>query len=790
MISFASWADGAIVSSTSGSRRRATVTRAPRAFDTLRQLFLLALLAPVLAAAQDRFVVADIRLEGLQRISAGTVFNYLPIQVGDTVDAERTAEAIRALFGTGFFNDVRIERDGDTLVVSVAERPSIASIALSGNDTLETEALLESLRNVGFAEGRVFDRSVFEQVEQEIRRTYFAVGKYGVRITSTITPLERNRVAINFDISEGEAATIKQINIVGNAVFDDDDLTDLFTLQITSWYSVFTKSDQYSKEKLSADLETLRSHYLDRGYINFNIDSTQVSITPDKRDVYITVNVTEGEQFGIGEVVLAGELLVDREELFPMVVVQRGDVFSRKDVTETTAKLTERLGQEGYAFANVNAVPEIDEASRTVKITFFIDPGKRVYVRRVSFRGNTKTRDEVLRREMRQLEGAWISTGAVERSKVRLDRLGYFEEVNVETPAVPGTTDQVDVEFNVVEAPSGNLTVGAGYSQGDGFVLASSVTQDNVFGTGHRLTINLNTSSVNRNIGFSWLNPYFTLDGVSLGVDVYWRTTDANNANVADYTLDQFGGGFSLGIPVTEFNYVNLGLNAENTKFKPGGGASEEVLEFAQETGGEFNTLTVSAGWSNDSRNSRLFPNRGAFTRLGAEMAIPGLDLSFYKVTARHQRFIPLLNDITLMVNGDLGYGDGLGDTDDLPLTDNFFAGGIRSVRGFEDNTLGPRDSLGEPLGGSLKVVGNLELILPVPFVGDSRNFRLTGFFDIGNVFGPDESFAVDDLRYSLGLSAVWLSPLGPLTISVAAPLKSEDEDDEQPLQFTFGTTF
>jgi outer membrane protein insertion porin family len=748
------------------------------------------LLLPCLAMGQDSFVVDDIRLEGLQRISAGTVFNYLPIQVGDRVTAERSAEAIRALFRTGFFNDVRIERDGATLVVSVVERPSIASIDFQGNSQLTTEDLTESLKNVGFAVGRVFDRSVFDQVEQELRRSYFAVGKYGVKITSTVTPLERNRVAIYFDISEGEAATIKQINVVGNSVFDDDELVDLFSLKTSRWYSKFTKSDQYSKQKLAADLETLRSYYLDRGYINFNIDSTQVSITPDKRDVYVTVNVTEGDQYEVSEVLLAGELIVDREELFKGVQVLKGDVFSRKDVTETSANLTEKLGDGGYAFANVNAVPEIDEAAKAVKLTFFIDPGKRVYVRRVTFKGNTKTRDEVLRREMRQLEGAWISTSAVERSKVRLDRLGFFESVNVETPAVPGTTDQVDVDFNVVEAPSGNLLIGAGFSQSQGIVLSAGVTQENVFGTGHRLTVNLNTSDFNRNIGVAWVNPYFTIDGVSLAVDAYYRLTDAEDAGIAAYTLDELGGGFTFGVPISEFNTVDLGINIENTEFRPGAFPSTEVLAFQALNGNNYNTLTLTAAWANDTRNSRLFPDRGSLSRLSASVAIPGLDLSYYKLTARHQRFFPLLRDITLMIDGEVGYGDGIGDTEDLPLTRNFYAGGIRSVRGFESNTLGPRDSRGEPLGGDLKMVGNFELILPVPFLSDSRNFRLTSFFDIGNVFGPNEEFAVGNLRYSVGLSAVWLSPLGPLTVSIAAPLKTEDQDETQPLQFTFGTSF
>jgi len=444
------------------------------------------MLFSVLAQGQEAFIVQDIRLEGLQRISVGTVFNYLPIQVGDQIDENRTAEAIRSLFRTGFFKDVRIEREGDVLVVFVTERPSLASIDFSGNKEISTEDLEISLQGIDFVVGRAFDRSIFDQVEQQLRRSYFAVGKYGIKLVSTVTPLPRNRVAVNFDIIEGDAATIKKINIVGNKAFEESDLLGLFNLKITNFLSFFTKTDQYSKQKLGADLETMRSFYLDQGFINFNIDSTQVSITPDKRDVYITVNITEGGEFFIKEVLLAGELIVDKDELSRLVTVQQGAVFSRKDVTETSAELTERLGVDGYAFANVNAVPEINDNEKTITLTFFIDPGKRVYVRRLNFSGNAKTRDEVLRREMRQLEGAWISTSAVERSKERLQLLGYFDEVNVETPAVAGTTDQVDVDFYVVEAPSGNLVVGAGYSQESGVILTTSVTQDNFLGTEHQ----------------------------------------------------------------------------------------------------------------------------------------------------------------------------------------------------------------------------------------------------------------------------------------------------------------
>jgi len=748
------------------------------------------LFASVAAQAQESFVVKDIRLEGLQRISAGTVFNYLPIQVGDRVDKTRTAEAIRSLFKTGFFKDVRIEREADVLVVSVTERPSIASIEFSGNQEISTEDLETSLKSIDFVTGRAFDRSLFDQVEQQLRRSYFAVGKYGIKLTSTVTPLPRNRVAVNFDIVEGDPATIKQINIVGNKAFDEDDLLDLFKLKTTRFLSFFTKTDQYSKQKLAADLETLRSFYLDRGFIKFNIDSTQVSITPDKRDVYITVNITEGDEYYVKEVLLAGELMVDKDVLSKLVIVQQGAVFSRKDVTETSAKLTERLGVDGYAFANVNAVPEISDKDKTVTLTFFVDPGKRVYVRRVNFKGNAKTRDEVLRREMRQLEGAWISTTAVERSKERLQRLGYFEEVNVETPAVPGTTDQVDVDFNVVEAPSGNLVVGAGFSQSSGVVLSTSVSQDNFLGTGQRVSLNLNTSQVNRNIGISWLNPYFTLDGVSLGLDAFYRTTDASNANGADYNLDELGTGATFGVPISEFNTIDLGVRIKNTDFQPGNTASAEVLAFEKSSGGNFNTLTFTAAWSNDTRDSRILPNKGQLTRLSGEFAIPGMDLSYYKLTARHQQFFPLFRNITGSLKGEVGYGDGVGDTTELPLTENFFAGGIRSVRGYKANTLGPRDSRNEALGGDLKVVGNAELILPVPFLKDSGNFRFTSFFDAGNVYGPGENFDLGELRYSVGLSALWISPLGPLTMSLAAPLKSQAQDDTQPLQFTFGTSF
>ena len=742
------------------------------------------------SAAADAFTVRDIRLEGLQRITAGTVFNYLPIKVGDTLDDTRTAEIVRTLFRTGFFRDVRIERDGETLVVSVVERPSIGSIEFIGNKDLKTEDLLSALEQAGFAEGRVFNRSILDQVEQELHRTYFAAGKYGARITSTVTPLERNRVGVGFDVQEGAVAKIRQINIVGNAAFDDDELLDEFELETTGFFSFITRSDRYSKPRLAADLETLRAFYLDQGFINFNIDSTQVSITSDKEDVYITINVTEGGSYVVREVRLQGVLAVPEEEIFELVTVVQGDTFSRKSVTETVGNISDRLGDEGYSFANVNAVPEIDDAQKKVDLTFHIDPGERVYVRRVNYKGNTKTRDEVLRREMRQIESAVISTEAIERSKVRLERLGFFESVNVETPAVPGAPDQVDVDFTVVERPSGNLLLGIGASQTQGAVLDINVTEENFLGTGNRLRASFNNSKVNRDISLSWLDPYWTIDGVSRGIEIYNRRTDARDANLADYDLDDLGAGVTFGIPISEFTRINVGLDVEQTDFIAGATASQEVRDFQAEHGGKFITVLVTGSWSNDKRDSRFLPSTGTLTRLSGEVAVPGGELTYYKVSARHQRFFPLPADFILALDGEIGYGDGFGDTRGLPLTDRFFAGGLRSVRGFRTNTLGPRDSNNEPLGGDLKVVGTAELILPFPFTKESNTFRITTFLDAGNVYGAGESFDFGTFRYSTGVALIWLSPIGPLSMSYAAPLKTFDGDETLGFQFTIGTSF
>jgi len=751
---------------------------------------LLFLLLTGTARAFEPFVVSDVRVEGLQRISAGTVFNYLPVKVGDTVDTDGSAAAIRALFKTGFFNDAYLERDGNILVVHVTERAAISSIEIKGNRDLETEELLTGLKQIGLAEGRVFDRSLLDKVEQELQRQYFSRGKYAVRLDTTVTPLERNRVGILIDISEGQVARIKQINIVGNSHYPDAELLDDFTLNTPTFFSFITKNDQYSKQKLAADLEILRSFYLDRGYLNFDITSTQVSITPDKKDIYITVNISEGEQYSISEVTLSGDLVVEPEELFPLVRINPKDVFSRKRVTEAVDRISAKLGDHGYAFANVNTVPELDDENNEVSLAFFIDPGKRVYVRRVNVEGNVSTRDEVLRREMRQMEAGWFSAEKVERSRARLQRLGYFEDVNVETPSVPGTTDQVDVDYSVTETSSGSITAGLGYSQSSGLLFNASVSQDNFLGSGKRVSFAFNNSDVNTVYSFSYTNPYYTIDGISRGFGSYYRETDADEANLSDYTTDSYGANVSFGIPITEYERIYLNTEYENIELKPTLASPSEVFDFIDQHGDNYDNIKLTGSWSHDTRNKALFADRGGLMRIALETAIPGSGLEYYKLNYRQQQFVPLTRNLILSLNGELGYGEGFGDHEQLPFFENFFAGGVRSVRGFEDNTLGPLDSNGNPIGGSFRVVGNAELIFPVPFFEDAKSFRLSAFFDIGNVFEDFEDFDADELRYSVGLAGLWLSPMGPLSVSLGYPINDESDDEVQNFQFTIGTFF
>jgi len=739
------------------------------------------------ARGAHAFVVKDIQVFGLQRISAGTVFNYLPVSVGEDFTPQKAAAAIRALFKTGFFKDVALERSGDVLIVHVQERPSVAKIIFEGNKDIKKEDLEKALNVIGLSEGKVFNRQLLEKVEQELTRQYFSHGKYGVKIKTEVTQLTRNRVAILIKISEGRVAKIKQINLVGNKTFDSDTLLDLFELRPTNWLSFYTKDDQYAKQKLSADLERLRSYYLDRGYIKFSIESTQVTLTPDKKEIYITVNIKEGDLYTLEKVRLTGNLVVPPQELIDLVQVGPGEIFSRKNATLTSKAISDRLGDEGYLFANVNMVPEIDEKKKTVTMTFFVDPGKRVYVRRINMKGNTKTRDEVLRREMRQMEAAWASTRKIERSKTRLERLGYFEQVNVETPPVVGTSDQVDVNYSVTERSSGNLSAGVGFSQTQGLIFNANISQDNVFGTGKRVNLAFNNSSVTTQYRFGYFNPYYTLDGVSMGYDLGYVSRNANNANISNYTTDVINTGFNFGIPLNEFDRLRFNFDAKYTNLKTGIYASREIQDFIRQQGKSFLTFSAAVGWTHDTLNRALFPTSGGQQRFSALATVPGSDLTYYKVSYKQQQYFPISKDFTFRLLGEAAYGDGYGNTKNLPFFEHYFAGGVRSIRGFKANTLGPRDSNNRAFGGASKIVGKAELLFPVPFMQDSKSVRMGAFIDAGAI---NRSFTLKNMRYSVGISGEWLSPFGALAVSIAVPMNSGANDQTQSFQFSFGSGF
>lgn len=756
-------------------------------YSIVPPLLIATLVASPVANSAESFIVEDIQVKGLQRTPVGTVYNYLPVKVGEAFSQDNVGTAIRALFKTGFFKDVLLERQGSTLIVIVQEHPSIAKIIFEGNDDLKTEDLSKAMDTVGLSEGKVFNPQILDKVEQELRRQYFSQGKYGVKIETKVANLTRNRVGIHIDIAEGKAATIKQINIVGNNSFETDELLKNFELSTSGLLSFYTKDDQYSKQKLSADLERLRSHYLDRGYINFNIESSQISLTPDKKEIYITVNVKEGDIFTLDKVKLAGNLIVDPEELIKLVNVGPGEIFSRKNATATSKNISDRLGDEGYVFANINMVPEIDNEAKTVEMTFFVDPGKRVYVRQINIKGNSKTRDEVIRREMRQMESSWASTKKIDRSKTRLERLGYFETVDVETPAVVGTSDQIDVNYSVTEKASGNLSAGVGFSQTSGIIFNANISQDNIFGSGKRINLAFNNSDVSTQYRFGYFDPYFTLDGVSLGYDIGYRARDAEEANIANYSTDVFNSGFNFGLPLNEHDRLRFNIDFRHTKLTASTFSSTEISDFVKANGDKYMTLSLSVGWTHDTLNRAIFPTSGGQQRLSALATVPKSDLEYYKVTYKHQHYFPLAQSLTFRLNGELAYGDGYGDIKTLPFFEHYYAGGVRSVRGFDDNTLGPRDSRNDPFGGSTKVVGSAELLFPLPFIEDLNSVRLGAFFDAGTV---SDGFNVNDMKYSVGLSGEWLSPFGALSVSVAKPLNANANDEEQVFQFSFGSGF
>lgn len=751
---------------------------------------LFVLFAVARAQAVEPFTVEDIRVDGLQRITEGTVLNYLPVKEGDTLTTRSARDAIRALFGTGFFRDVSLARDGDILIVEVVERPAISDLTIEGNKAIKTEELRKALGGIGLTEGEIFNQQKLEIIETELTRQYYSRGKYSVEVKSEVTPLERNRVSIDINIKEGETAKIKHINVVGNEVFEDDTLINEFESSTTGWLSWYSKDDQYSREKLGGDLEALRSYYLDRGYLDFNMESAQVSITPDKRKIAITTNVAEGEVYTVTGTEISGETVVPREELRELIEIEPGQVFSRKEVEETADRITAVLGNVGYAFANVTPVPDIDNENREVAINFFVDPGKRVYVRRIEFFGNYKTRDRVLRREMRQFEGSWFSQAAVERSRIRLQRLGYFSEVNIETPQVPGTEDQVDIQVTVEERPAGSFITGFGYSQTAGLIFSAQVQQRNFLGTGKFVTVGANVSDFSKQINANYVNPYYTQDGVSRGFSFGYSEVNRRRANIADFTQDSLRVGTTWGIPVSEVSNFRVGISGDRTTINAGPNAPDEIIDFLEEEGSRFDTIRTSAEYTRDTRNSFFNPTRGSLNRFGVEAATPGSNVEYYKFNYKNEFYLPLNDTFTFSLGSDIGYGEGYGDSEQLPFFENFFGGGPRSVRGYEANTLGPKDQFNNPIGGALKVTGSVELLFPPPLLKDVADTRFAAFVDFGNVYRDFDTFDAGDFRYSVGIGTTWQAPIGPISLSVAWPFNDQPGDRTEVVQFLFGNVF
>ncbi len=751
-----------------------------------------ALTRTVTASAIESFEVRDIRVDGIQRIEAGTVFNYLTVRVGDTMDDQRARDAIKALYATGFFRDVRIEREGSVLVVTIEERPAVASIEFTGMKDFKADEVKKGLRDAGLAEGRTFDRSMVEQAEQEVKRQYLTRGKYGAQITTTITPLERNRVAISFAIDEGQVALIRRISIVGTHDFKESDLVGLLALQTPGAMSWYTKNDQYSRQKLGADIETLRSYYMNRGYLDFTIESTQVSISPDKRDVFITIAITEGNRYTVSAIKLGGDLMLASDDLMALVKLKPGDAFSREKLNDSTKAIADRLGNDGYAFANVNAVPEVDKEQRTVNFTMMVDPGRRNYVRRINVVGNRSTRDGVIRRELRQLEGGFFDNQKIARSKQRLELTQFFSEVDTDTEQVAGTTDQVDVNVKVKERATGSISAGLGYSSTEKVVLQARVSQQNVLGTGNSMSVQAARGTLNKTVSLSFTDPYWTADGVSLGYDVYDRTYDPHALRIQNYTSHTLGAGMRFGFPISERDRINVGLAVENTRLDLYGNSPLIYAAYVNEYGTSTYALISSVGWARDSRDSAVWPTDGTVRRLGGEVSVPVLDVKYYKMGYSQTSYYPLSRNVTLKLGGELGYGDGYAGQP-LPFFKAYTAGGIGSVRGYFTNSLGPLDANGFPIGGSRKMLANAETLFPFPGLGQDRSVRLGTFIDAGQVWNPnytDGSLGYLRIRYSAGGTFSWLSPVGPLQLSLGYPIAKRQGDRAQHFQFTLGTVF
>jgi outer membrane protein insertion porin family len=779
------------------------------------------LVSPAALAQTGSFTVEDIRLQGLQRVSAGTVFNALPVRVGEPVDQARVRDIIRSLFDAGYFSDVRVLRDGNVLVIRLEERPAIESISIEGNRLIRTPQLLEGLAGQGLREGEIFRRATLERVGMELERQYVAQGRYNATIETTVEERPRNRVAVDINVTEGRPASIRQINIVGNHSFSDRELLNIMELKHPNLLSFIRNDDKYSREKFAGDLERIESYYLDRGFVQFNIESTQVSLTPDRRQVYLTINVREGEPFEVGNVELIGDFRdIPPQALRPLLVVQPGQTFSRALVTASEERLTNAMGNSGYTFANAQGVPEIGENGK-VDIRFIVDAGQRAYVRRIEFRGNTVTQDEVLRREMRQMEGGWASTSLIELSKLRLERLGYFHEVNVETPEVPGTDNQIDVLFTVEEAPSGSISATLGFAQGIGLMLGANYQENNVLGTGNSLALGVDWSRFERSARFNYFNPYYTLDEISRGYHAFYRRRDFGRQDLAAFSDESFGVGVSFGMPLSETQRLQFGTDIERTDI--GGvriGHAPEIIDWITREGRAALNYKLRAGWTSSTLNRALFPTRGMSQGLTAEIAVPGSDTTFYKVGYNTNFYFPLTNRFTVRMRSRLSYGDAYGATSRLPFYEHSYAGGFGSVRGFQRNTLGPRTSQvtapvpqpdgsviimpigrpeGDPFGGNLLIEGGVELIFPMPFLAEAaRSARPVIFFDAGQVFNtrcPDFSqnclgFDTNEFRYSVGLGVNWLTAMGPMSFSYSLPFNRGPFDRVERFQFELGRQF
>ena len=754
---------------------------------TLTAFALAAALQAGSAWAVEPFVLKDIRVEGLQRTDAGTVFASLPFRVGDTYSDEKGAAALRALFATGLFKDVRIEIEGDVAVVIVDERAVIANVEFVGIKEFDKDVLTKSLKDVGIGEGQPFDKALADRAEQELKRQYLTRSLYGAEVVTTITPLERNRVNVLFTVDEGEAAQIREIRILGSRAFSESTLRGLMDLTTGGWLTWYTKSDRYSRAKLNADLETIRAYYLNRGYLEFNVESTQVTISPDKQDISISITVKEGEPYTVTAVKLEGDYLGKEDEFKTLVRIKPGEPYRAEDVAETTRLFGERFGSFGYAFARTEPRTDIDRATGQVVVTLQADPQRRVYVRRMNVAGNTKTRDEVVRREFRQFESSWYDGQRIKLSRDRVDRLGYFSAVTVDTDEVPGSPDQVDLTMNVTEKPTGNLLIGAGFSSAEKLSLTASVKQENVFGSGNYLGFEVNTSKYNRTIVLSTLDPYFTADGISRQVDVYYRTQRPLNSQGEDYKLVSPGASIRFGVPFTEFDTVFFGVGVERTGIE-GSGLPNSYALYRDAFGPSSTSVPLTIGWSRDSRDSALVPTVGRLMSFNFDWSVGG-DTRYLRSVAKYQQYFPLSKQLTLGINAEAGWGKGLGGRP-YPFFKNFYGGGLGTVRGFDQNSLGPIDVTGAYIGGNRRVNVNTELYLPVPGSGNDRTLRLFTYVDVGNVWGEGEKISADSLRASAGVGVTWVSPVGPLKLSYGTPIRKRPEDRIQRLQFQIGTAF